>query len=139
MGTRPTEMQAWRALQAHHAIIKNVHLLSEEPVTSIHARMRALEGRVIREWGDDFLGDLLKKKVNVRRAKLARTAEPATRIAEHLAWELTQLIAGEQEKLERAAENVRKRLEVAKEQLRTTTAALQYQAAHARQEDKIRI
>jgi len=121
----------------HFAVVAEI---SEQLVTSIDAQLKSLDGRVVREWGDDFLGHLLEKRANARAAKLAaRTVVRPGIDLERMTSHLTRLIAGEQEKLERAAEDLRNRLDVAREQLNGSIAALQNQAAHATPEMKIRI
>jgi len=125
--------------------------VSEEWGAPLDTRMEALGAKVMREERETFEDDLLEKRVNVRKAALARRkAERAQRKAERTAERagakansmevlLAADIGDELWKLENMAEKAAKRLDAAKQELDAKLEALQAQASGAKPEVRSRI
>ena len=102
--------------------------------------MDALGGKVVREQREDFVDELIEKRVDARKAELARRkAERASAKAGKLESKLDVEIGDAQDKLQRTAEKARDRLGHTKAEMEAKLRALDEQAAKAPPEVKSRI
>lgn len=114
--------------------------VSEEWTAPIDTRMEQLGGRVVREWREDFVDDLIGKRVDRRRTELERRkAEHASAKAERMDARLRRTITDAEAKLQAAAEQARQRLENTKVEMDAKLKALEAQAAKAKPDIKSRV
>ena len=120
-----------------YAVIAEV---SEDWIAPVDSRMEALGGKVVREGREDFIDDLIEKRVDAARAELAqREAEHAGARAKRMESKLESKIEDVRQKLQRTAEKTRERLDHTKEEMEAKLQALEEQSARANPEVRGRV
>lgn len=130
--------QITRELQpGKFAVIAEV---SEDWVTPVDTKMEALGGKVVREYRDEFVDDMLEKRADSVRAELdQRMTEHETAKAEKLETKLTKRIDEARQDLQKTASKARQRLDQKKQEMNAKIEALEDQAAKAKPEVRSRI
>jgi uncharacterized membrane protein len=113
--------------------------VSEDWVTPIDMKMEALGGKVVREYRDEFVDDMIQKRADAARSEFERRrAERAIEKAEKTE-KLQKRIDEARQDLQRTAAQVRERLEEKKAETDAKIEALERQADKANAELKTRI
>lgn len=114
--------------------------VSEEWTTPIDVRMEALGGIVVRTWREDFVEDLIEKRVAARKAEVAKWREAlAGGRVSPMQSKLAQQIDEARKNLQSVAEKARERLDHTKEEMGAKLQALEAQAVKAKPEIKNRV
>jgi uncharacterized membrane protein len=111
--------------------------VSETWTAPIDTRMGALGGKVLREYRGDVIDDMLEKRAEERRARLAEwKAKRAGRRAESMETDVELEATGVLEKLQRTADKARRRLDDSKQELDEKLKTLEDQASKAKPDVK---
>jgi uncharacterized membrane protein len=114
--------------------------LAEEWVTPVDVRMAELGGQVLRELRQDFVSDQIEKRSTARRNDWEqRKQEHAGARADKMAARLGEDVADAERQLQRVADKARKQLEATKQELEAKLRALEEQADKAAPDVKQRI
>jgi uncharacterized membrane protein len=112
----------------------------EDWVAPINTRMDALGGKVVREARQDFIDDLIERRVAAGRAEIEeRKTERAGAKAERMESDLEAELQNAQERLRRTADKAHQRLEATKEEMSAKLHTLEEQANQAKPDIKGRI
>ncbi len=111
--------------------------VSEQWTVPIDTRMKALGGKVLREYRADVVDDILEKRAEARRAWLdEKKVAHETRKAESMQFDLEEEITDARDRLQRTADKARKRLDATKQEMNDKIEKLEQQAAKAKPETK---
>jgi uncharacterized membrane protein len=114
--------------------------VSEDWVTPIDSKMEALGGRVVREYRDEVVDDMIEKRADSVRSELdRRKTEHAGAKAQKMEAKLEKRIDEVRQDLQETASKARKRLDEKQQEMNAKIAALQEQAGKAKPEVKSRI
>jgi uncharacterized membrane protein len=114
--------------------------VSEDWVTPIDMKMEALGGKVVREYRDEFVDDMLAKRADAAKSELARRkAELSGAIAEKMGARLTRRFDETKQDLQKTATRARVRLEEKRNEMNAKIGALEAQAGKAKADVKTRI
>jgi uncharacterized membrane protein len=107
---------------------------------ALDSRIAALGGTVVREQREEFIEDLIEKRVDARKAAFEQWKnDRATAKAEKMEEKLEERINDARDKLQRTAEKAKTRLEQTKEEMEEKLKALEEQTRMAKPEAKEKI
>ena len=114
--------------------------VSEDWMTPIDVKMEALGGRVVREYRDEFVDDMLAKRADAAKSDLARRkAELSGAIAGKMGNRLSRALDETKQDLQQTASKARERLAQKRTEMNAKIGALQAQAGKAKADVKTRI
>lgn len=120
-----------------YALIAEV---SEDWVAPIDMKMESLGGKVMREYRDEFVDEMLANRAEAARTELQqRKAELSSKFAEKYGNKLQKRLDETKQDLRKTATKARERLDLKKKEINAKLTALQAQAAKSKADTKARI
>jgi len=114
--------------------------MSEDWLAPVDAKIEALGGKVMREYRDEFVDDLIEKRADAVANDLEqRKTEHAGAKAEKMGAKLQKRIDETRQDLQKTASKARERLEQKKDEVNAKIEALEQQAAKAKPDTRKRI